>query len=60
MKPEIQLTGSDWFVKLKVSHDFGLSSADLIFHNDGGKFTFRMMESDARDLANFILENTND
>jgi bifunctional DNase/RNase len=58
MKSEIHLQDSEWFVKFKTTEDFGMTSANLTFHNDGGKFKFRMMESDAIALALFILDNT--
>ena len=58
MKSELHLQHSEWFVKLKTDTSFDMTSVDLTFHNDGGKFKFRMMESDATALALFILDNT--
>ena len=58
MKSELHLQHSEWFVKLKTDTSFDMTSVDLTFHNDGGKFKFRMMESDATALALWILDNT--
>jgi len=58
MKSELHLQDSEWFVKLKTDTIDDSTTADLTFHNDGGKFKFRMMETDAVALALFILDNT--